>query len=118
MSNIEAMRELQKLSVSKIEARLRDLSADDLGTLQALETQEDAPRASLLAAVDKRLASLQAEIDGDAAKSGGGERPPRSPSPEDAPPAWCAPDYNGPITADQMAWRREHIKPAGEAITK
>lgn len=40
-------------------------------------------------------------------------------------PAWQAPDYTGPLTADQAEWRhanikpvRETTKPAGEVVEK
>lgn len=31
---------------------------------------------------------------------------------------WQLEEWTGPLTADQAAWRREHIKPVGEVKTK
>lgn len=34
------------------------------------------------------------------------------------PKPWQLDDYTGPLTADQAAWRRHHIKPAAEVVKK
>ena len=31
---------------------------------------------------------------------------------------WQLEEWTGPLTADQAAWRREHIKPVGKVNTK
>lgn len=56
-----------------------------------------------------------------APKKGGGkkvEAPANEASTPADPPAWQAPDYCGPITAGQAAWRHANIKPAAAGSAK
>lgn len=109
---------LRKQAVKAIVPRLPALERADLVTLLATEENEANPRESLIKALVDEIAARDADdADVDAAAHA-----------DDAPPAWQADDYLGPLTADQAHWRNAHVtprrlaeqltKPAGEVLDK
>ena len=109
------LEELRKQSVKNITTALPKLSRDELASLLAHESEETNPRESLIEALAKAITAR----DSDDADAIGVQ--------DDAPPAWQAIDYNGPITADQAQWRianlprhweQESTKPAAGGETK
>ena len=85
------------LSIDEMTAQVGEIT--DPEAIEALIEAENngKTRKGALAVLEARLDALLNEPD-DAL-----------PEP-DAPPAWQAPDYTGPITADQAAWRHAHLK--------
>lgn len=124
MSKTPTIEELQNLPANELIEQVGSLPSDRATALRELEAADkEGGRKTVLAAIDKRLADLGAE---------GGSPPAAAPAPAPrrnaasaAPdaasgdaPAWQAPDYDGPLTIPQAAWRRENIKPAQEPRTK
>lgn len=112
--------ELQGQTVEQITGQLGSLSRESLVELQAAETASGAGRTTLLAAIDAALKALDDD---------GGEGKPNPPAVGDAagePAAqaagklgkahWQHPEYHGPLTGDQAAWRLAN--PAGAAAAK
>lgn len=106
MDNPE-LSEIRNLPVPELAEKVAALSADDLQALRAAEAADANPRKGALAAIDDALAKLPPP----AARAKAEAKP-------DAPPAWQARDYSGPLTCDQMQWRQRHIKPVGKVQTK
>lgn len=106
-------------SVAKITERLPDLSREQLVELSALEAATEAPRSTLQAAIDKRLAELDADPDNEIppAVVESGEPAAKAAGKLDKS-HWMHPDYHGPITGDQAAWRIANIKPVEKVRTK
>lgn len=110
---------LQQQSINKIREDLDELDGEALLQLRALESEQEAPRATLIKAIDAKLAELggtapagddvsqrpstgSGRTEGDAAAAPAAEAP--------AAPAWQAPDYCGPLTGDQALWRVANLK--------
>lgn len=104
---------LREQTINKIREDLDELSGEQLLQLRAMESAEDAPRATLIKAIDAKLAELGATAPAsDAGPEVAKAAPDSAPqAPEvTAPPAWQAPDYCGPLTGDQALWRVAHLK--------
>lgn len=95
-------------------------AAEDLAALRAAEAAGK-NRSTLLAEFDRLIAAAGKDdtatatddvtitrTDDDAADDTGADKVERGEErPE--PPAWKLPAYSGPLTADQAAWRNQHI---------
>lgn len=104
---------LREQSINKIREQFDELSGEQLLQLRALESAEEAPRSTLIAAIDDKLEELGATAPAsDAGPEVATAAPDAAPqAPEvTAPPAWQAPDYCGPMTGDQALWRVAHLK--------
>lgn len=111
--------ELQGQTVEQITGQLPTLDRAALVELQAAETASANPRTTLLAAIDSTLQALD---------DGGGDGNKPTPEVGDAAgkPAtqsagklgnahWQHPEYHGPLTGDQAAWRLANTGAAKDA---
>lgn len=113
--DIEALTELQQLSVKKIVDQLDELSTEELQQLRLIEEASETPRSSLLSAIDEVRATATVTPQGAEA----GAVAPQAASAEAIPPSpWRDPEYYGPLTGEQAAWRNANRKPAGKVQTK
>jgi hypothetical protein len=119
---------LQQQSVAQITERLVSLSRDDLVELAAQEAANDPPRVTLQAAIDKQLAALDDNGEGDEKK------PPAVDGAAVEPVAKAAgkidktekipatdyrhENYSGPLSGEQADWRMHNIKPVEKVRTK
>ncbi|MGN6235005.1 hypothetical protein [Dyella sp.] len=101
--------DLQSQTVEQITGQLPTLDRAALVELQAAETASPNPRTTLLAAIDSALQAL--DDDG-----GEGDKNPSAVGDAAGKPAaqaagklgkahWQHPEYHGPLTGDQAAWR-------------
>lgn len=113
-------------NVADISAQLGTLDRESLVELQAQEIAS-ANRSTLLKAIDDALVALDDGGDDHSAMDGppGAAATPRAApgnasakAAKDVPPAWMAPDYAGPLTGEQAAWRVANLKPARKVSTK
>jgi len=126
-------------NVADISAQLGTLDRESLVELQAQEIA-GGNRSTLLKAIDDALVALDdggddhsavdgtpgAEATPPAAPGNASAKTPAKPAKEELPakpakeeaPAWMAPDYAGPLTGEQAAWRVANLKPARKASTK
>lgn len=130
---------LRSQSINKIREQFDELSGLQLLQLRALEIAEEAPRATLIKAIDDKFEELKA-IDDKLEELGATspasdtesntQAPPESEgandpveaaaprlgvdstgeAPASSAPAWQAPDYCGPLTGDQALWRVANLK--------
>lgn len=120
---------LRSQSINKIREQFDELSGEQLTQLRAMETAEEAPRATLVKAIDDKLEELGATSPASDTESNtqappeseGANDPVEAAAPQlgvdstgEAPassgPAWQAPDYCGPMTGDQALWRVANLK--------
>lgn len=113
--------ELANLPAEELIERLGTLDADALTALGKIE-KAGANRPGVgkaISAARKAAPKLPAETKQPAADT---KAAPHARGPEGeasaSPPAWQAPDYDGPLTIPQAAWRRHNVKPAGSVRTK
>lgn len=129
------LQELLAQSVPNITDRLPELDRETLVQLQAAEAAGGAPRVTLQAAIDARLKALD-EVEGGTLPPNGNQTNPGTTPTESAgavagkgePAAkaagklsrdhWQHPEYHGPLSGDQAAWRVANLKPAGEVRRK
>lgn len=113
------LQSLRELSINKIREQFDELSGDQLLQLRAMESAEEAPRRTLIDAIDAKLAELGAAAPAsdaptnDPPSATNGADDATAPAVVEAPaasPVWQAPDYCGPLTGDQALWRVAHIK--------
>ena len=125
------LKQLRELSIAKITEQLNELDGAQLVQLRALESDEPAPRVTLIKAIDDKLEEngkaagstndltkvstdelLEASAKITAALAARGVAP-------SADKPWKAPDYVGPLTGDQAAWRLANLtKPASVDVSK
>lgn len=118
--------ELQGQSVGKITEQLSALGRESLVELQALETNAEAPRSTLLTAIDGALKAMDdAENDGPqknqpnpSAVGDVAGKPAAKAAGKLAATHWQHPDYAGPLNGEQAAWRVANIKPVQAVRTK
>ncbi len=123
---------LRSQSINKIREQFDELSGEQLTQLRAMESAEEAPRATLVKAIDDKLEELGATAPasdtepltasqvGLSPAATQDTPPPKPPGADDtaaapaveapAAPAWQAPDYCGPLTGDQAMWRVANLK--------
>lgn len=108
---------LQQQSINRIREDLDELSGDELLRLRALESEQEAPRATLIKAIDAKLAELGATApaatqDNPPPATPNGAEDAAAESAVEAPaaPAWQAPDYCGPLDGSQALWRVANLK--------
>lgn len=113
------LQQIREQPINKIREDLDELDGEQLLQLRAMEAAEDAPRATLIKAIDAKLAELGATAPASDAPT---NTPPAqltgaddatAPAVVEAPaasPAWQAPDYCGPLTGDQALWRVANLK--------
>lgn len=109
---------LRQNSINKIREQLDELSGEQLTQLRALESEEDAPRSTLIKAIDEKLEELGAlaQHGSDAAEDAEGPQVSANApevaavAPDASTAAWQAPDYCGPMTGDQALWRVANLK--------
>jgi len=114
---------LQQQSVAQITEALPSLDRASLIELAAQEAAAQSPRSTLQAAIDKQLAALDAQDEG-----GDADKNAKAVAGKGEPAAQAAgklstddyrhPDYAGPLTGEQAAWRVANVKPVREARTK
>lgn len=96
-------------AVKSIKPDLRGLTDDDLQQVRAGE-KEGQDRGSLIEAIDAELASrsaaagVKASVSGPAPVGFGGKE-----SRGEKHPAYQHPDYSGPLTLMQAAWRNQNL---------
>ena len=102
-------------TVPQVTDAVAAMDAGDLAELRKLEQADASPRRGVIDAIDAREKAL-AEASKPAAKA-----EPKA----DAKPAatseakpWQAPDYSGPLSGEQAAWRHANLKPVRDAKTK
>jgi hypothetical protein len=117
-----AITNLQQQSVPNVIEQLPTLDRASLIELAAQEAATAAPRGKLQAAIDKRLAALDAVEEGG---NGDGDDAANAKAAEAAaPPAKITkddfrhPDYVGPLNGEQANWRVANIKPVEKVRTK
>ncbi|WP_130618002.1 hypothetical protein [Dyella amyloliquefaciens] len=112
---------LQQQSVAQISEALPTLDRASLIELAAQEAAAPTPRTTLQAAIDKQLAALDAQDEGgdkdSTAVEGKGE-PAAKPAGKLSIDDYRHPDYAGPLSGEQAAWRVANVKPVREARTK
>ncbi|GEM_PF-1078929 len=117
MSNAPTIEELQNLTAAELVEQVGSLDAARATALRELEAADkDGGRKTVLAAIDKRLAEVGGQGGNDPAPAAAPRRATQAAAADT--PVWQAPDYDGPLTIPQAAWRRENIKPAQEPRTK
>lgn len=116
------MHALRQNSINKIREQLDELSGEQLTQLRALESEEDAPRSTLIKAIDEKLEELgaMAQHGSDAAEDASAPAPAvAAAEPAVTPAPWLAPDYCGPLTGDQALERMAHLtKPSAVTAAK
>lgn len=100
---------LLKDNVNDINKMLNELYLVDLARLRTLESAGE-NRVSLLQKIDdefkdreEKAVALAVQVESLSKGAGKAERG------EEATPEWKKPEYSGPLSADQAAWRNEHI---------
>ena len=89
----------------------QEAAAKEAEAKAAAEQEAAAKEAEAKAAAEQEAAAKEAEAKA-AAKQDAAKDKPAELKP------WQLEEWTGPLTADQAAWRREHIKPVGEVKTK
>ncbi|MBB5885474.1 hypothetical protein DYQ93_11405 [Xanthomonas sp. LMG 8992] len=109
--------EVANLPIPELRERLGDFDAADLQALRAYEADPATGqnRKGALEAIDERLSALAP--DGGRSSTASDTAGDAAPAAE-AAPAWQEPDYDGPITIPQAAWRNANLKPAIATATK
>lgn len=117
---LAAIKTLQGKAAADILAAIPDLERDALSELIALEADCNSPREEVTKALAARIEQMDA---GDEAAQAGA-----TPSAAAAPAPTAAkapdkkhyqhPDYAGPLTIDQAAWRNANIKPVPAKAVK
>lgn len=103
---------LRSQSINKIREQFDELSGEQLTQLRAMESAEEAPRATLVKAIDDKLEELGATAPSSDVGPDTSTRTPEvaAAGPDTSAPAWQAPDYCGPMTGDQAMWRVANLK--------
>lgn len=113
------IKELLGKGVAVIAEQLLTLDKAQLVELQAAEVA-GSNRRTLLAAIDERLKALDEAGDPEVAPKAGAKLASKATDKPAAAPApkWQSPDYHGPLSGEQAAWRVANIKPVTSVRTK
>lgn len=111
----EKLKSILAGTVPQVTDAVSTMDAGDLAELRTLEQADASPRRGVLDAIEAREKALE-----EAAKPPTKAEPKAAAKPADKADAkpWQAPDYSGPLSGEQAAWRNANLKPVRDAKTK